>query len=134
MEVIEPREEEMKEMSYEVSYDLLISYANNLLASPKDTKKKRLGTYQERIAPTQPSSVREKNKKFYQPTSVTTSIRVTRSIQINKEPVPKVYAKKKIATKKRGKHLILQEEAEETNTEEESKKMKLIGKKSKPVG
>lgn len=50
MEVVEPREEEMEKMSYEVNYDLLIGYANNLLSSPKDKKKKRLGTYQERIA------------------------------------------------------------------------------------
>lgn len=45
MEAIEPREDEMDEMSYEFNYDLLIGYANNLLASPKDKKKKRLGTY-----------------------------------------------------------------------------------------
>lgn len=63
MEAVEPREKEMKEMSYEVSYDLLIIYANNLLASPKDTKKKRLGTYQKRIASTQPTSVKGKKKK-----------------------------------------------------------------------
>lgn len=134
MEAIKPREEEMEEMSYEVSYKLLISYDNNLLASPKDTKKKRLGTYQERIAPAQPSSAKEKKKKVDQPSSMTTGTRVTRSIQIKKEPVPKVYAKKQAATKKRGRHLIIQVKSEETDTEEESKKMKLTGKNSKPIG
>lgn len=44
MEAIEPKEEEMEEMSYEVNYDLLIGYANNHLASSKDKKKKILGT------------------------------------------------------------------------------------------
>lgn len=32
MEAVEPREEEMEQMSYEVNYDLMIGYANNLLA------------------------------------------------------------------------------------------------------
>lgn len=59
MEAVEPREEEMEEMSY----DLLNCYSSNLLESPKDKKKKKLGTYQERIAPAQPSSAKEKKKK-----------------------------------------------------------------------
>lgn len=124
----------MEEMSYEVSYDLLIDYANNLLESPKDTKKKRLGTYQERIAPTKPNCVKEKKKKEDQWASMSTSTRITRSIQIKKEPVPKVYENKPTVTRKRSRHIILQEESEETKPEEESKKMKVTGKKSKPVG
>lgn len=98
MEAFESIEEEMEQMGYEVSYDLLIGYANNLLASPKDTKKKRLGTYQERISPTQPSSMKGKKKKDDQPTFVSTSTRVTRSVQTKKEPVPKVYTNKKATT------------------------------------
>lgn len=93
MEAVEPKEEEIEEMIYEVNYDLLIGYANNLLASPKD-KKKRLGTYQERIAPAQPSSAKEKKKKVEQAPLVTTGTRVPRSIQVKKELAPKVYAKK----------------------------------------
>lgn len=113
MVVVEPREEEKELMGYEVSYDLLIGYANNLLASPKDTKKKRLGTYQERIAQVQPNDVKEKKKKDDQAFSVSTSSRVTRSTQSKKEQEPKVYAKKLTATRKRGMHLILQEESKE---------------------
>lgn len=65
---------------------------------------------------------------------MSTGTRITRSIQIKKELVPKVYAKKQPITRKRGRHLILQDEFEETETEEESKKMKVTSKKSKPVG
>ncbi|XP_059068922.1 uncharacterized protein LOC131859327 [Cryptomeria japonica] len=125
IKVVEPGEEEMEEMSYEVSYDLLIGYANNLLASPKDTKNKRLGTYQERIAPAQPSSVKENKKKEDQGASVSIGTRITKSIQIKKEPVPKLYAKKPTLTRKRGRNLILQEESKEIELEEESNKMKL---------
>lgn len=36
MKAIEPREEDMEDMSYEVNHDLLVGYANTLLASPID--------------------------------------------------------------------------------------------------
>ncbi|XP_059076430.1 uncharacterized protein LOC131875776 [Cryptomeria japonica] len=76
MEAVEPREEEMKQMNYEVSYNLLIDYANNLLESPNYTKKKRLGTYQEIIAQAQPNHEKEKKKKDDQAVSVLTDTRV----------------------------------------------------------
>lgn len=40
----------MEDMSDEVNYDLLIGYANNLLASLVDKKKKRLDTVEEQTA------------------------------------------------------------------------------------
>lgn len=88
-----------------------------------------MGTYQERIAQAQASSVKGKKKKDDQEASVSTDTRITRSVQIKKELEPKVYTKKPTATRKRGKHIILQDKSEE-----EKKKLKGIGKKSKPVG
>ncbi|XP_059067706.1 uncharacterized protein LOC131858474 [Cryptomeria japonica] len=134
MEAAEPREEEMEQISYEVSYDLLISYANNLLASPKDTKKKRLGIYQEIIAQAQPNDVKEKKKKDDQVVSMLTSTSVISSAQSKKESKPKVYAKKLTATRKRGRYLILQEEYEEIESEEDKKKLTKTSRKPKPIG
>lgn len=138
MEAIEPREEEMKYMRNEVNYDLLIGYANNLLASPVDKKKKRLDTIEEQTAkaktnssPT--SSGNGKKKKAKKAPLVSTSTRVTPSVQVKKEPTPKVYIKKQPATKKRGRQLILSAESNDTDTEEEPKKVKASGKKAKPV-
>lgn len=51
MQAIEPREEEMEDMSYEVNHDLLVNYANTLLASPKDKKKAKLGIVAVQVAP-----------------------------------------------------------------------------------
>ncbi|XP_059078170.1 uncharacterized protein LOC131876722 [Cryptomeria japonica] len=82
----------------------------------------------------QPSDEKEKKKKDDQAVSVLTNTRVTRSTQSKKELEPKVYAKKPTATKKRGKHLILPEEPEETESKENKNLLKETGRKSKPVG
>lgn len=134
MEVVEPRQEEMEEMSYEVNYDLLIGYANKLLASLVDKKKRRLRTYQEQIAPAQPSTAKEKKKKVEKAPSVSTGNRVARNVQVKKKPTPKVYEKKKTATKKISRQLILQVDSEDIDIEEKPKKTKATGKKAKPVG
>lgn len=94
MEAIEPREDEMEDMSYEVNDDLLICYANNLLASPLDKKKKILDTIEELTAKAKTSSGKGKKKKAEQAPPVSTSTRVTRSVQVKKELTPKVYIKK----------------------------------------
>lgn len=78
--------------------------------------------------------MKEKKKKEDQGASVSTGTRIARINQIKKELVPKVYEKKQTVTRKRGRHLILQAKYEETETEEEPKKMKVTGKESKPVG
>lgn len=59
---------------------------------------------------------------------------MTRSLQVKKERKPKVYVKKQPTKKKRGRQLILQEDSEDTDTEEEPKKIKATGKKEKSVG
>lgn len=50
MEAVEPRQEEVEPMGYEVMYDMLDGYASTLIASPLDSKEKRTDTYLERIA------------------------------------------------------------------------------------
>lgn len=56
MQAIEPREEEMEDMSYEVNLDLLVAYANTLLAQPKDKKKAKLDILAVQAAPTKTST------------------------------------------------------------------------------
>lgn len=112
MEAIDPREDEMEDMSYEVNYDLLIGYANNLLASPVDKRKTRLDTVEVQTAKAETSSVptisgKGKRKKAEKAPSMIKSTRVTLSVQNKKEPEPKVYAKKETASKKRSQKLIL---------------------------
>lgn len=139
MEVIEPREDEMEDMSYEVNYDLLIGYSNNLLASPVHKKKKRLDTIEEQAAKdgtssSQPSNVKGKKKKVEKApltSFLPANTRVTQSVQFKKDQVPQVTAMKQTATKKRGQQLILKVESDDT--EEEPKKMKATGKAAKPV-
>lgn len=50
MEAVEPRQEEVEPMGYEVMYYMLDGYASTLIASPLDPKAKRTGTYLERVA------------------------------------------------------------------------------------
>lgn len=72
MEAVDPREDEMEDISYEVGNDLLIGYATSLLASPIDKNKKILGTYQEIIGQVDPSDKKaEKNKKVVQASTFT---------------------------------------------------------------
>lgn len=49
MQAVEPREDEVEPMGYEVVNDILTGYASTLLASPLDPKKKRTSTYSKRI-------------------------------------------------------------------------------------
>lgn len=82
----------------------------------------------------EPNDKKVDKKKKVTPTSPSTSTRskTTKSAQSKKKPKPKVYEKKPLATTKRGRQLILQEEFE-IESKEESKKLKATGKKSKPV-
>lgn len=85
----------------------LTGYANNLLASPVYKNKKRLDTIEEKATKAEtsgapPSSGKGKKKKVEQEPLVSTITRVTQSVQVKKEPTPKVYIKQKTATKKRG--------------------------------
>lgn len=84
MEAIEPREDEMEDMSYEVNYNLLIGYANSLLASPVDKNRKILDTVEEKTTKAetnnaQPSNVKGKKKVEKAPStsSVPSNTRVT---------------------------------------------------------
>lgn len=82
MEAIEPREDEIEDMNYEVNYDLLIGYCNNLLASLVDKKQKRLNIVEEKIIKAETSSAplisgKGKKKKVEQVPLVSTSTRVT---------------------------------------------------------
>ncbi|XP_059071397.1 uncharacterized protein LOC131865868 [Cryptomeria japonica] len=89
-----------------------------------DKKKRRLRTYQEQIAPAQPSTAKEKKKKVEKAPSVSTGNRVARNVQVKKKPTPKVYEKKKTATKKISRQLILQVDSEDIDIEEKPKKTK----------
>lgn len=62
MEAVEPREDEVEPMGYEVVNDILIGYASTILASPLDPKKKRTGTYSERIKSIE--VLKHKKRKF----------------------------------------------------------------------
>lgn len=82
MEVIEPREEEIEDMSYEVNYDLLIGYANNLLASFVDKNKAKLSSVKEQIAQVETTIVpttsgKGKKKKVEDAPPVMKSTRMT---------------------------------------------------------
>lgn len=82
MEAIEPREDKMEDMSYEVNYDLLIGYANSLLASPVDKKKTRLDTVEDQTTKDETNSVptisgKGKRKKVEKEPPVIKSTRVT---------------------------------------------------------
>lgn len=74
MEAIEPREEEMEPISYEVENDLLIEYAFSLLASVIDKNKKRLDTYIDRVSQNEPSNKKSEKKKKEIPTLPPSSI------------------------------------------------------------
>lgn len=136
MQAIEPREEEMEDMSYEVNHDLLVGYVNTLLTSSIDKKKAKLDIVAVQEASVQTSttpvkSTRGKNKKSDEASPTTKSTRVTRSVLTKKEPEPKVYTKKE--TKKRGRKLILQPNSEGTDSDEEPKKVKATDRISKKV-
>lgn len=95
MEAIEPRQDEMEDMSYEFNYDLLIGYANKLLASPLDKKKNILNIVEEKTAEAEtnsapPSSGKGKKNKAEKVPLVSKSTIVTWSVQVKKELTPKV--------------------------------------------
>lgn len=59
MEAVEPRQEEVELMGYEVMYDMLDGNTSTLPTSPLDPKEKRTDTYLERVTPVEEPSVKK---------------------------------------------------------------------------
>lgn len=132
MEVVEPREEKVEPMGYEVVNDMIIGYASTLLASPLDPKEKRIGTYSERI---NPIVIPKQKKGKVVPSTLTlvTSVaspKVTRRSPTKKKPeaiLPKVFERKR-KTKNEA------QDSGDTESKEEIKKTRKLVKKTKLTG
>lgn len=136
MEVVEPRQEEVEPMGYEVMYDMLEGYASTLIVSPLDPKAKRTRTYLERVTLVEEPSAKKgkepvvKKAKAMSTTSTsvtTTSPKVTKWSSAKKKPEAapaKVFERKR---KTKGNT----PDSEETVSEEQPKKARQTRKKTK---
>lgn len=87
MEVVEPRQEEVEPMGYEVMYDMLDGYASTLLTSPLDPKAKRTDTYFERVTLVEEPSIKKgKAMPSVSALITTTSPKVTKRSPSKKKP------------------------------------------------
>lgn len=127
MKAVEPREEEVEPMGYEVVNDILIGYASTLLDSPLDPKKKRTSTYLERIKPTEVPKQKKRKvlPSVLAPVESIASPRVTKRSPAKKKQeaiLPKVF-ERKIKTKNNTPDSEdIEPEVEMKNTRQPSKK------------
>lgn len=128
MEGVEPRQEEVEPMGYEVMNDMLDGYASTLIASPLDPKEKRTNTYLERVTPVQEPSVKKGKTVPLALTLVTkTSPKVTKRSPAKKKPeaTPAKVFERKRKTKSNT------PDSEDTVSEEQPKKTRQMRKKTK---
>lgn len=136
MEVVEPRQEEVEPMGYEVMYDMLEGYASTLIASPLDPKAKRIRTYLERVTPVEePSAKKGKEPSVKKPKAVpaastpitTTTPKVTKQSPAKKKP--KVAPAKVFERKRKTRNTS--PDSEEIVSEEKPKKTRQAKRKTK---
>lgn len=110
---------------------MLIGYASTLLASPLDAKKKRTGTYLERVTPIEEP---KKNKGKAVPSVSTpitsTNLKVTKRSPAKKKP--KIIPKKFFERKWKSKNHSLEEE--DTEPDIQTKKTRQSNKRTKSIG